>query len=597
MYPPSPHISLQKDTAFGGIVVWLSFSGRPEWLAAIKTIAGARYAPIQKTWYMPYTKEAFAQFQKLGIPYQIHSLDTDHTGTATSASDQSDKASIGESDPKASASPTAVHPSYDACKGTDIHPHKGGPSVSHHAGYFTVETAYDTEVVEFLRSLKGWWNKKVKRWMIKANPENLSKLQHRFAFWTENQFQAWEDRLRQMADPYTVLLFQRPDLSNHVVVQIRGYSAQDAIIKRIAGRSYESSTQSWIIPADRIITDRIKDLYKQDGAKVIDRLPKEIEYYQKTVPNYQSWKKRWQEKSDPSIWSVLTKYIDALIAKRYSLRTMDTYIGPFLNFVKENGSDRVDLLGSNQLDAYLSMLSQRRISDSTIHSAVNAIKFYYKEVAQSSEIGISQIKRPKAGRALPVILSMGEVDRILRACENLKHTTMLYTLYSTGMRLNEILHLRVQDLWWDRDQILIKGGKGKKDRIVPLSTVLKQLFIQYFDTYKPEYWLFEGQDRQRPYAERSLQLVVQRAAKQAGISKRVTPHTLRHCFATHLLDGGIDVRYIQELLGHSHINTTLIYTHVTNAQLSKVETPLDKLMRHRQEVNASTNFQKSETAR
>ena len=151
MYPPSPYISLQKDTAFGRTVVWLSFSGRPEWLAAIKTIAGARYAPIQKTWYMPYTKEAFAQFQKLGIPYQIHSLDPDHTGTATSASDQSDKASIGESDPKASASPTAVHPSYDACKGTDIHPHKGGPSVSHHAGYFTVETAYDTEVVEGLK--------------------------------------------------------------------------------------------------------------------------------------------------------------------------------------------------------------------------------------------------------------------------------------------------------------------------------------------------------------------------------------------------------------------------------------------------------------
>ena len=148
MYTPSIHIKLQKDTDHQGTtVVWLSFSGRPEWLAAIKTITGARYAPIQKTWYRPYTKEAFHQFQEFGIPYHIHRLDTDSTGTATSASDQSDKASIGSADTQTSAVPPTVHPSYDACKGTDIHPKAGGPRVSYHSGYFTVETPYSPEVV------------------------------------------------------------------------------------------------------------------------------------------------------------------------------------------------------------------------------------------------------------------------------------------------------------------------------------------------------------------------------------------------------------------------------------------------------------------
>lgn len=598
MYTPSTNITIQKDTDHRGeMVVWLSFSGRPAWLAAIKTITGARYAPIQKTWHMPYTKEAWHQFQKLGIPYHIHRLDTDPTGTAASASDQSDKASIGSADTQISAVPPTVHPSYDACKGTDIHPKAGRPRVSYHSGYFTVETSYSPEVVGHMRSLKAWWNKSARCWMIRANTENLHALQRQYGFWSDQDMDAWEDRLRHMLEPLTVQLYQRPDLSNHVAVQIRGYQAQDAIIKRIAGRRYESDTQTWIIPAEQEILAEIRDAYQKMGAKIIDRIPVSGQDFQKKQASYQVWKSRWQAKCEYRIWSVLSKYIDSLIAMRYSLRTMDTYVGPFVHYLKHIGSDQIDQTTNEQMDAYLSGLSQQKISDSTLHSAVNAIKYYYEYVSKNSEMEIRQIKRPKKGRPLPTILSIGEVDRLLRATENLKHSTILYTLYSTGIRLGEILGLRVADLWWERDQILVKGGKGKKDRIVPLSAVLKRLLTQYFEEYRPMYWIFEGQDQQSPYAERSLQLVVQRAARRAGITKRVTPHTLRHCFATHLLDGGIDVRYIQELLGHSHIHTTLIYTHVTNAQLSKVETPLDKLMRYREEKETATKMYKSESPR
>lgn len=191
---------------------------------------------------------------------------------------------------------------------------------------------------------------------------------------------------------------------------------------------------------------------------------------------------------------------------------------------------------------------------------------------------------------------MNEIDRLLQATDNLKHATLLYTLYSSGMRLNEILNLRTEDLWWDRNQIMIRRGKGKKDRIVPLSGILKRMLELYFHEYKPIYWLFEGQDRKYQYSEKSVQNVVKRAAQRAGINKRVTPHTIRHCYATHLLDGGTDVRFIQELLGHANITTTLIYTHVTNYSMARIESPLDKLMNHRADGRfLSDKFEKSES--
>lgn len=157
---------------------------------------------------------------------------------------------------------------------------------------------------------------------------------------------------------------------------------------------------------------------------------------------------------------------------------------------------------------------------------------------------VTEARRPKKDESLPTILSLGEVDRILRATNNLKHTTVLYAFYSSGMRLGEILNLRVEDMWWDRDQIFIRNGKGRKDRVVPFSGILKELLKLYFNEYKPIYWLFEGQDRKLPYSERSIQQVVKNGAKKAGINKKVSLHTLRHCYATHLMDGGTDVRYI-----------------------------------------------------
>ena len=212
-----------------------------------------------------------------------------------------------------------------------------------------------------------------------------------------------------------------------------------------------------------------------------------------------------------------------------------------------------------------------------IHGAVNAIKYYYEKVVFALNFEFTQIKRPKKRHRLPTILSIGEVDRIIRSSKNLKHTAIPYLLYIGGLRLNELLSLKLKDIYWERNQLFVRSGKGKKDRTVMLSETLKALLTLYFDKYQPKGCLFNGQDGESAYSSSSARKIVKLAAHTAGIQRKVTPHTLRHCFATHLMESGTDVRYIQELLGHKDIKTTLIYTHVTNKSMQQITSMLDAL--------------------
>jgi site-specific recombinase XerD len=250
----------------------------------------------------------------------------------------------------------------------------------------------------------------------------------------------------------------------------------------------------------------------------------------------------------------------------------------YVRYLKwSGGHEAVKKAGEHQVNDYLSSLARSGASDSQLHQAVNALKFYYQKVVFRPDFRIERIQRPRKSLKLPTILSVQEVDRLLRVTNNLKHMTILYTLYSSGLRLAELLSVRLTDVQWERGQLVVREGKGRKDRVVMLSHQLKLLLQQYIEAYQPKGWLFNGQDNQSPYSARSVQAVVRNCAKQAGIYKKVTPHTLRHCFATHLLDRGTDIRYIQELLGHKDIKTTLLYTHVTNQRLSSIVSPLDDL--------------------
>lgn len=209
-------------------------------------------------------------------------------------------------------------------------------------------------------------------------------------------------------------------------------------------------------------------------------------------------------------------------------------------------------------------------SDSTQNQAVNAVKFYYEKVL-GRERTFYEL-RPRKGRSLPGVFSEREIQRLFGVIENLKHRTV----YSAGLRIGESVRLRKEDIDFDRNTVFVKAGKGKKDRYSVLSEKMKIVLTRYLEKYRPDYWLFEGQEGER-YSTRSIQNIFRRAMEKSGVNPYATVHTLRHSFATHLLERGMDLRYIQELLGHNSSKTTEICTHISTRAREKFCSPLDFL--------------------
>ena len=275
-------------------------------------------------------------------------------------------------------------------------------------------------------------------------------------------------------------------------------------------------------------------------------------------------------------YPIPAEYKAMLIRRRYSKNTYITYTSmfqDFLNFLK--GQD-VDTVTEDDIKEYQDYLvTKRKVAISTQNQAINAIKFYFEKV-KGGERKTYYIERPRKEYKLPKTLSKEEVLAMLQVSTNLKHKLIVGILYSGGLRLNELLQLTISDVDINQNLIFIRNAKGKKDRVTLLAEQIKENLTQYLEEYKPTHWLLESPKRDR-YSPTSVNLVVKQAAKMGGIKKNVTPHMLRHSFATHMLEQGVDIRYIQELLGHSSPKTTMIYTHVSNADFARLSSPMDKL--------------------
>jgi site-specific recombinase XerD len=262
--------------------------------------------------------------------------------------------------------------------------------------------------------------------------------------------------------------------------------------------------------------------------------------------------------------------------KRYSENTVKSYKSHFSKFLAYYTGHAPEQITDEQIRAYLLYLvTKKNVSTSYQNQVINAIKFYYEKV-MGRPTSTYYLQRPKKEKKLPVVLSEEEVGKILRQIINLKHKCIIYLLYSAGLRLSEVINLKISDIDSSRKVITIKGAKGKKDRISLLSDAVLALLREYYKQYKPKEWLFEGQKGGK-YSPKSVQNIFKKALNNSKINKNATVHTLRHSFATHLLERGTDLRYIQELLGHSSSKTTEIYTHVTKKGLDKIVSPLDNL--------------------
>ena len=272
----------------------------------------------------------------------------------------------------------------------------------------------------------------------------------------------------------------------------------------------------------------------------------------------------------------LALYGQRLTLMRYSDSTCGVYQGFFKAFLKyvyplplEN------LTRKHVMDYHQMLIVQRKISRSTQNQSINSIKFYLEHVLGHDRQKFELI-RPKKETKLPVILTTKEIESIFKNCRNVKHRAILMTIYSAGLRISEALKLEIRDVDSAKMRIWVRGGKGAKDRVTILSNTLLDMLRKYIRIHRPTRYLFEGPVG-RPYSTSSVRKILKRSVKKSGIKKPVVVHTLRHSFATHLLESGTNLRYIQVLLGHNSSKTTEIYTHVCSHKLSEVTSPLDKL--------------------
>jgi integrase/recombinase XerD len=331
-------------------------------------------------------------------------------------------------------------------------------------------------------------------------------------------------------------------------------------VRAIQGRKWDPGKKRWIIP---FTEEAVRSLY--------EKLPED-----KIIPDslLVSWVRSIIQKQH--LQTFLKSAEEGLILKGYSPKTREAYLGHIKRFLEGILKD-FDQITSDDIRKYLVMLlDEQTKSHSYVNQAISSIKFFFNHVIKSSLI-ISQLSRPKKESILPDVLSKEEVAGILQAVKNRKHQAILCLIYSAGLRISEVVRLKVSDIDRNRMLIRIKQGKGRKDRYSLLSSTAVRVICKYLKSNVVKDWLFPGEIQGSHLTERSVQMIFKAACQRAGIEKDVSVHVLRHSFATHLLEAGTDLRYIQELLGHRSTKTTEIYTHVSRKNLAMIKSPLDTL--------------------
>lgn len=347
----------------------------------------------------------------------------------------------------------------------------------------------------------------------------------------------------------------------------RPFSRSDLeVVWSIDGSVWDAERCRWRIPHGSGLVERLSGAFGSARLEVV------------SVPDAVGRSLDQPARANPELDPLVTVK-RSLVLRGYSPRTRRVYLGHVRRFLEWTGSDVSGLPDdpSTLAQEYIYELADVRGVSRSYHSqVVSAIRFLFEDVLDRPRLALS-IPRPKPQRKLPSVLSTNEVARILARPRNLKHRALLMLLYSSGLRVSELVRLRPADVDADRRLLRVRRGKGGKDRYTLLARRAIEAVTIYQAAFPTDRWLFPGQKPDRHLTTRSVQRVLENAAQAAGIRKKVTPHMLRHSFATHLLESGTNLRIIQDLLGHRSARTTQIYTHVARSTLEGVRSPLDAL--------------------
>ncbi len=379
-------------------------------------------------------------------------------------------------------------------------------------------------------------------------------------------------------------------------LQFENYVALNKLIKSICGAKWSKTYKSWHMPCNKLLYNTFKNnlpggCQLTEIKKTAAVTPLQTKTLSSVVTKSIAVKtlpanritvrenKLYPAILYPQNQQALQQYLQHLQLKAYSESTIKTYRTEFSALLQILKSKDVSTLTADDIKRYmLYCINTLHLSENSLHSRINALKFYYEQVLHKEKI-FFDIPRPKKPLLLPKVLGEEELGKLFSALTNKKHKAVLFTAYSAGLRVSEVASLKIKNIDSGRMQIIIEHAKGKKDRYVPLSPVLLDILRGYIKDYKPRptEYLFESEQTKGAYPTRTLQRIFQMAKEKAGIKKEIGIHSLRHSFATHLLEKGTDIRYIKDLLGHFNIKTTERYLHVSKQSLVNIISPLDDL--------------------
>jgi len=530
----------------------VKFPFNQELINKIKAIEGSKWSQSLKAWHLPWNA------------LSLRSLETVEGVEKTLLAPLR-----AELERETHGSKTAAPPAQTVERATEIYVSEKKIRIK------TPKKEQDTAFIVGIRYHR--WDKQGLYWEVPNYGDNLQRIKAHFG-----------ERIGQLAkatDPLPALGSAEPppnlsSAKNEVYilktsqgtlrVAVAYHEQFIKIIRKLPYSKWDSGNKLWTLPwTDNLLADLKKEC-AQLGLKVV--------YSEEAAPLIV---KRRGRNDVPNYRECPAEMTDKLRELRYSEQTIKTYKNLFEEFINFYPLQDIKTAGEQQIIQFVRYLvTDRKVSASYQNQSINAIKFYYERVL-GGQRKFYFLERPNKEKQLPVVCSEQEITAILKAIENLKHRAILMTIYSAGLRISELIGLRLTDIDADRMQIRVQQAKGKKDRYTLLSNKTLEVLTAYKQEFRPVYWLFEGQnsEAEKPmqYSVTSIGAVLKQAVRKAGVKKKVTVHTLRHSFATHLLEHGTDLRYIQHLLGHESPKTTQIYTHITTKGFDQLKSPLDGL--------------------
>ena len=574
------NIIIEKLFHRGAERIGILFNFDQETINKVKSL-GAHWSQSRKCWYVDYSVENFKIIRSAfpdalisGIEEEVH-----NPVQAPGLQNNHDNAPIAIPE-KDSALPPLYEAEHNPPKADDK-TGCGAKFQSITGKYWVVKVPYSEQISQALKMIKGvYWNGNYKAYMVFRQVTVKTRFEAVVGMPGLLPAEYWTSPVPDVDAGMVMVSVHEAD-KRMMQVKLPPISAVIQIVKRFAGSRYSKSQSCYLLPSSPLVFENLSKVAKEHGLAVENQLPEKYlnKRYTPSIRKVELARTmdNVRNLTPPDARVYMDAYTDQLLATNRSANTIRTYSHALISFLRFTGYRDPASIERKEIVKYLGNMMLKGFSPSAANNCVNALNIYYSEVLQIPHFEL-ELPRPKKEFRLPVVVTQDECISIFSQIHNPKHLMVIMLAYGTGMRRGELVALKWEDVLFDEYKIHIRAGKGKKDRMVMLPYSIVAALLSYRELYKSSIYVFEGQYKGEPYSAGSVANVMKRAVEASGLEKKASVHTLRHAFATHLLEAGTDLRFIQALLGHSSIKTTTIYTHLTKKGVDQIQSPLDKLM-------------------